>query len=108
MSHVQPSGSNRVRSPHYGVLQELVDGLFPRDAEDDDVIARMVAEATGNASTVRRLDVVMAGETLDLPEELTEVIALLPPGDYTRRRLCDQLNSILGAHAWGQVFGTVS
>ena len=54
-----------------------------------------------------RLDVVLAAESGDLPADLQEVANLLPPGNYTRTRLCDQLNSIIGGHAWGQVYGTV-
>ena len=79
-------------SPAYGALQAIVDELFegkPRDYE------------------VRRLDVVMAVEANDLPDDLVEIANLLPPGDYTRIRLCDQLNSAIGGHAWGQVYGTV-
>ncbi|HAM14452.1 MAG TPA: hypothetical protein DCP91_01015 [Eggerthellaceae bacterium] len=79
-------------SPDFGALQAIVDDLFegmPRD------------------HTVRRLDVVIAAESGDLPADLLEVVALLPPGDYTRVRLCDQLNSAIGGHAWGQVYGTV-
>ena len=56
---------------------------------------------------VRRLDVVVTAESFDLPDDLDEIIALLPPGTYTRQRLCDQLNSAIGGHAWGQVYGTV-
>ena len=58
--------------------------------------------------TVRRLDVVIAAETADLPDELMRIVNLLPPGDYTRQRLCDQINSAITGHAWGQVYGTVS
>ena len=79
-------------SPDFGALQAIVDELFddmPRDYE------------------VRRLDVVIAGESNDLPADLAEVISLLPPGDYTRQRLCDQLNSAIVGHAWGLVYGTV-
>ena len=79
-------------SPDYGALQAIVDDLFegkPRDFE------------------VRRLDVVIAAESNDLPHDLQEVAGLLPPGNYTRQRLCDQLNSAIGGHAWGQVYGTV-
>ena len=43
----------------------------------------------------------------DLPDDLAEIVNLLPPGSYTRQRLCDQLNSAIGGHAWGQVYGTV-
>ncbi len=79
-------------SPEYGALQAIVDDLFedmPYDYE------------------VRRLDVVLAAESGDLHDDLQEVVTLLPPGTYTRVRLCDQLNSIIGGHAWGQVYGTV-
>ena len=79
-------------SPAYGALQAIVDDLFegmPRDYE------------------VRRLDVVIAAESGDLPADLLEVVNLLPPGSFTRVRLCDQLNSSIGGHAWGQVYGTV-
>lgn len=85
--------SNIHRSEHYGALQKMVDSLF--------------AEAESPRATIRRLDVVLAAEAADLPEELMEVVSLLPPGSYTRQRLCDQLNSSIGGHAWGQVFGTV-
>ena len=79
-------------SPHFGALQAIVDELYddmPYDYE------------------VRRLDVVIAAESYDLPADLLEIVGLLPPGTYTRVRLCDQLNSSIGGHAWGQVYGTV-
>ncbi|OUO89025.1 hypothetical protein B5F40_11565 [Gordonibacter sp. An230] len=86
------SNTNAVRSPHYGALQDVVDAVYadkgPKDA-------------------VRRLEVVVAAEAADLPCDLMEVVNLLPPGSYTRQRLCDQLNSSIGGHAWGQVYGTV-
>lgn len=84
--------SNTTRSPDYGALQDVVDSLFA---------------GKGPLDEVRRLDVVIAGEAGDLPDDLLEVISLLPPGRYTRQRLCDQLNSSIGGHAWGQVYGTV-
>lgn len=86
------SPSNIERSPHHGALQDIVTSLFAGLAPDD---------------TVRRLDVVIAAEAADLPDDLLEVVKLLPPGTYTRQRLCDQINSALGGHAWGQVYGTV-
>lgn len=81
--------TNEDKSPYYGALQALVDDLFSYQEE------------------VRRLDVVMAAESSDLPEDLMEVVGILPPGTYTRERLCGQLNSIINGHAWGQVYGTV-
>lgn len=83
-------GTNIERSPHYGSLQNIVDSLFEDEEE------------------VRRLDVVLAAESADLPDDLREVVGLLPPGSYTRRRLVDQLNSSINGHAWGQVYGTVA
>ena len=79
-------------SPDYGAMQRIVEELFEDKLADHEV---------------RRLDVVLAAESGDLPADLQEVANLLPPGTYTRMRLCDQLNSIIGGHAWGQVYGTV-
>ena len=86
------SRSNTVRSDDYGAMQDVVDSLFA---------------GCGPFDTVRRLDVMMAAEAGDLPDDLREIVNLLPPGTYTRQRLCDQLNSAIGGHAWGQVYGTV-
>ena len=84
--------TNTTRSESYGALQDIVDSLFVNKGPLDEV---------------RRLDVIVAGESGDLPADLQEAIALLPPGNYSRQRLCDQLNSSIGGHAWGQVYGTV-
>ena len=46
-------------------------------------------------------------EVLDLDEELMEVMDLIPAGSYRRSRLCDQINSIVTAHGWAFVYGTV-
>ena len=81
---------NTMRSEHYGQLQRVIDSVF----------------ADGR-KFVRRLDVIVAAESFDLPDDLNEIISLLPPSTYTRQRLCDQLNSAIGGHAWGQVYGTV-
>ena len=85
------TGDNRNRSPYYGALQDLVDGLFPEPKME-----------------IRRLDAVIAAESADLPEDLMGLVGHLPPGTYTRQRLCDQLNSAINGHAWGQVYGTVA
>lgn len=79
-------------SPSFGALQAIVDELYegkPRDY------------------ALRRLDVVIAAETNGLPDDLLEIVNLLPPGPFTRQRLCDQLNSAIVGHAWGLVYGTV-
>lgn len=105
MANRNHSGSNIDISEFHGALQRLVDSLF-EDDEELDAADRMIRD-TLNPPTIRRLDVVLAAEAADLPEDLTRIVGLLPPGNYTRRRLCDQLNSAITGHAWGQVYGTV-
>ncbi len=83
--------SNTERSPFYGALQDVITDLFADDSVE----------------TIRRLDVELAAEAADLPDDLLEIVRLLPPGSYKRQHLCDQLNSSIGGHAWGQVYGTV-
>lgn len=92
IAHERMDTVNKKRSPFYGALQNVVDELFEEKARDYEV---------------RRLDVVMAAESSDLPDDLLELVGLLPPGTFTRQALCDQLNSAIGGHAWGQVYGTV-
>lgn len=77
------------RSPHYGDLQEIVNKLF-RDKKE-----------------ASRIEAIVLAETYDLPADLIEVVELLPPGTYTRYRMCDQLNSIINSHAWSPIYGTV-
>jgi len=77
------------RSQEYGTLQRLVDMLYKGRRQ------------------VRRLDVILAAETFDLSGDLLEIVELLPPGSYTRHKLCDQLNSALAGHGWGLIYGTV-
>lgn len=101
---------NRERSKHYGALQEIVDGLFgpAEEALSPGMLEALVLAGELEAvPSVRRLDVVIAAEAADLPEELLRIVNLLPPGDYTRASLCDQLNSAITGHAWGLVYGTV-
>lgn len=96
--------SSREKSPYYGSLQQVVDSLFA-DLTEEERIADMAG--VPGARKVRRLDVILAAEAVDLPDELQEIVNLLPPSTFTRRRLCDQLNSAVGGHAWGQKYGTV-
>jgi hypothetical protein len=78
-----------LQSEEYGTLQRFVDALYrtrPR---------------------VSRLEVVLMAEMLDLPGDLLEIVSLLPPGSYSRTKLCDQFNSALAGHGWGLLYGTV-
>ena len=81
--------TNIERSDEYGLLQELIDSLY------------------AESESVRRIDVVTRAKAFELPEDLVEIVKLLPPGDYFRPDLCTQLNSAITGHAWGQVYGTV-
>ena len=85
-----PSGSHPAAD--FGELQELVDALY---------------REVGPSGSVSRIDVIMRAEIDDLSDDLREVVELLPAGSYKRLRLCDQLNSIITAHGWGFVYGTV-
>ncbi|MDD5799588.1 MAG: hypothetical protein PUD09_02920 [Coriobacteriales bacterium] len=78
-------------SVEYGELQKLVNDLYRESA----------------SGSVKRVDVVVRAEVNDLSPELMEVIELLPAGSYKRARLCDQLNSIVTAHGWAFLYGTV-
>ena len=78
-------------SEDYGELQRLVDDLYRQSA----------------SGSVKRVDVIIRAEVNDLPEDLMEVVNLLPSGSYKRARLCDQLNAILTAHGWAFLYGTV-
>jgi hypothetical protein len=78
-------------SEDYGELQRLVDDLYRQSA----------------SGSVKRVDVIIRAEVNDLPEDLMEVVNLLPSGSYKRARLCDQLNSIITAHGWAFLYGTV-
>ena len=82
-------GAINVQADEFGDLQRLVDSLFRA------------------SSRVSRLDLILQAEAHDLHEDLHEIVKLLPPGTYTRSRMCDQLNSALAAHGWGRVYGTV-
>lgn len=78
-------------APEYGELQRLVDGLFEDDPK------RLVS----------KIDVFVRADIDGICDDLREVVDLLPGGHYTRRRLCDQMNSIITAHGWGYSHGTV-
>lgn len=93
--------TNTRKSAYFGALQSVVDILF----RDDAPYMELIDEES--AFKVSKLDAVIAAEAADLPDELLRVVRMLPPGEYTRRKLVDQLNSAIVGHAWGQVYGTV-
>ncbi|MGI6230377.1 MAG: hypothetical protein ACOYJL_05630 [Tractidigestivibacter sp.] len=79
------------RSEEYGELQRLVNELY----------------AHNMSGSISKIDILTRAEMDDLCDDLMEVVELLPAGSYKRVRLCDQLNSIITAHGWGYVYGTV-
>jgi hypothetical protein len=93
-SDIYPYAGSGSRWPTdtFGELQELVDALY---------------REVGPSGTVSRIDVLMRAEIDDLSDAPREVVELLPSGSYKRARLCDQLNSIIGAHGWGSSVGMV-
>ncbi len=78
-------------SDEYGELQQLVDDVYK----------------VNPSKAVARMDILVRAEVNDLSDELMEVVNLLPAGSYKRFRLCDQLNSIITAHGWAYLYGTV-
>ena len=91
-NHHTPTPSGSYPAADFGELQQLVDALYRQ---------------VGPSGAVSRMDVIMRAEIDDLSDDLREVVDLLPAGSYKRARLCDQLNSIITAHGWGYVYGTV-
>ena len=99
------TGASADAAAAFGVSERAAGLLGLAALMPDAADAEPAAEAAG--PTVRRLDAILAAEAADLPDDLIRIVKLLPPGDYTRARLCTQLNSALAGHAWGQVYGTV-
>jgi hypothetical protein len=75
--------------------------------EDRELLQRYVDSLFRGTKRVTRLDAVVRAEAIDLPDDLLGIVELLPPGSYTRQRLCDQLNSALKGHGWTGMCGTV-
>jgi hypothetical protein len=75
--------------------------------DDKDVLQRFVDSLFRESNRAARLDTLLRAEAFDLPEELMGIVNLLPPGNYTRHMLCNQLNSSLKGHGWNGRYGTV-
>lgn len=78
-----------LRSEEYGTLQRLIDSLFH------------------DTRHVTQVTLIVQAEAVDLCADLLEICHLVPPGIYSRQRMCDQLNSALVGHGWGTLYGTV-
>lgn len=75
-------------------------------ADDHETLARVIDALFASRPLVPRVEVIVRAELADLPPDALGIVNLLPPGEYTRQRLCDQLNSATTAHGWGRTFGT--
>lgn len=77
-------------------------------ADDDrEILQRFMDSLFSDVKAVRRLDAILRAEALDLPDELCEIVSLLPPGTLRRQQVADQLNSALKGHGWNGRFGSV-
>lgn len=92
-------------------LQDVVDKLFG-DAEEErdlgELSPKEYKELLRTGPTYTRFEVVSAADTIGLPSELMDVVEALAPGNYTRIRLCINLNTIMSARDLTFRYGTVS
>lgn len=77
-------------------------------AEEAGELQRLVDALYQGASRAEALQLVAQAEIYDVDEGVLEIVNLLPGGTYTRTQMADQLNSIITAHGWGTLYGTVS
>ncbi|MDI6901331.1 MAG: hypothetical protein QMC79_06540 [Anaerosomatales bacterium] len=77
---------------------------FPDDTHES--LARVIDAVFASAHRAPRLEIITRAHVADLPAEVLGLLDLLPPGTYTRQRLCDQLNSAITGHGWGSTLGT--
>lgn len=75
--------------------------------DDHETLQRLIDVLFAERSRVPRLEFIVRAELADMTGDVLDIITLLPPGIYSRDRLCDQLNSAITAHGWGQCLGTV-
>jgi hypothetical protein len=62
---------------------------------DREQIQRWLDALYRDTRVVTQLDAIVRAETFDLPTEAMDVVNGLPPGRYSRTRLCDQMNSAI-------------
>jgi len=74
--------------------------------EDREQIARWLDALYAGTATITQLDAIIRAETFDLPADAMDVVNGLPPGRYTRTRLCDQLNSAIVGRGLSASLGT--
>lgn len=75
--------------------------------EERELLQRFMDSLFVERKFVTRLDAILRAEALDLPDELREIVDLLPPATMYRQQVADQLNSALKGHGWNGRFGSV-
>lgn len=74
--------------------------------EDREQIGRWLDALYSGTKSVTQLDAIVRAETFDLPQDAMDIVNNLPPGRYTRGRLCDQLNSAIVGRGLSRSLGT--
>jgi hypothetical protein len=74
--------------------------------DDREQIARWLDALYKERLIVTQLDAVGLAQVFDLPDAAMEIVSGLPPGRYTRARICDQLNSAIVARGLTRALGT--
>jgi hypothetical protein len=74
--------------------------------DDREQIRRWLATLFRDSRFATQLDAVVLAETFDLHADAMDIVSTLPPGRYTRARLCDQLNSAIVGRGLSRMLGT--
>ena len=92
-------------------LQDVVDALFGEDAPEVDFADLSPKEYKAllhEGPAYPRFEIIEKADTVGLSAELMAVVEALAPGEYTRVRLCINLNAILSARDLTFEYGAVS
>jgi len=74
--------------------------------DDREQIRRWLDSLYKEQRVVSQLDAIGKAQIFDLPADAMDVVEGLPPGRYTRLRLCDQLNSAIVGRGLSRQLGT--
>lgn len=74
--------------------------------DDREQIRRWLDALYSTGGMVTQLDAIVRAETFDLPADVMDIVNGLPPGRYSRLRLCDQLNSAIVGRGLSRQLGT--
>lgn len=74
--------------------------------DDREQIRRWLDALFKGRRIVTQLDAIGSAQVFDIPPAALEITLGLPPGRYTRQKLCDQLNSAIVGRGLSRAFGT--